>query len=57
MKLSLAWLRERANPVWELLDQQVALDALERIESLTTKQRRQLYAVASAAMWAGADDR
>jgi hypothetical protein len=50
-------LRERANPVWELLDQQVALDALERIESLTTKQRRQLYAVASAAMWAGADDR
>jgi hypothetical protein len=46
---------EGGNPVWELLDRDACVAAISRIDTLTTKQRRQLFGAATAALWCGED--
>ncbi len=52
----LAFVREviddDTNPAWDLLDRTVAIDAAENYATLKVKQRRQLFASATSALWA-----
>ncbi|MEZ5140130.1 MAG: hypothetical protein R2711_15580 [Acidimicrobiales bacterium] len=44
---------DAANPAWELLDREAAVDALGRYDELGTKQRKELFGAATAAEWLG----
>lgn len=46
---------DRTNPVWDLLDRDACVAALDQLDTLTTKQRRQLFGAATAALWCGDD--
>ncbi len=52
----LAFVREviddDTNPVWDLLDRAVAIDAAENYATLKVKQRRRLFVSATTALWA-----
>jgi hypothetical protein len=44
-------LADAENPAWEALDRAAAADALDAYDTLTAKQRRQLFGSMSAALW------
>jgi hypothetical protein len=46
-------LAARENPVWALVQRDRAEAALDRFESLTLPERRELYGAVTAAMWLG----
>jgi hypothetical protein len=47
-------LQDRRNPIWELIRRDTLEAALQRFESLTTPERRELYGALTAALWLGA---
>ncbi len=44
-------LADAANPAWDVLDRDIAVDALARYRELTNVQRYELFGAATAAVW------
>lgn len=55
-QVSLAVLEDRASPLWEMIDREAAIAALERFPALKPKERRELYGAITAALWLAEDD-